>query len=203
MKTKKGFTLVELLAVIVILAILVLLAVPSVLKMMDNAKENAFKIEAENIINGAKLKFANDMLNDSLPQKLELIYVAQAYNEDLNGRFLKSDFELNPDFMNQIEEVKVVPILGMSGAYIAGYCYNIADLHDYLDINIDPTTEIGSILIDQDHNSYYIWYTNNKYSITASTIVTGGSLTVDETTVSYAEGVAAYWSNCTVGDSAT
>ena len=102
MKTKKGFTLVELLAVIVILAILVLLAVPSVLKMMDSAKENAFKIEAENIINGAKLKFANDMLNDSLPQKLELIYVAQAYNEDLNGRFLKSDFELNPDFMNQI-----------------------------------------------------------------------------------------------------
>lgn len=67
MKNKKGFTLVELLAVIVILAVLVLLAVPSVLKMMDGAKENAFEIEAENIINGAKLKYADDLLDSSLP----------------------------------------------------------------------------------------------------------------------------------------
>ncbi len=63
MKKKKGFTLVELLAVIVILAVLVLLAVPSVLKMMDGAKENAFKIEGENIAKAAKAAYADDLLN--------------------------------------------------------------------------------------------------------------------------------------------
>ena len=62
-KKKKGFTLVELLAVIVILAVLVLLAVPSVLKMMDGAKNNAFKIEAENIAKAAKSAYADDLLN--------------------------------------------------------------------------------------------------------------------------------------------
>ncbi len=67
MKKKNGFTLVELLAVIVILAVLVLLAVPSVLKMMDGAKENAFNIEAENIIDGAKLKYSDDLLEGTLP----------------------------------------------------------------------------------------------------------------------------------------
>jgi prepilin-type N-terminal cleavage/methylation domain-containing protein len=67
MKKKKGFTLVELLAVIVILAVLVLLAVPSVLKMMNGAKENAFEIEAENIIDGAKLKYSADLLENDLP----------------------------------------------------------------------------------------------------------------------------------------
>jgi prepilin-type N-terminal cleavage/methylation domain-containing protein len=66
-KKKKGFTLVELLAVIVILAVLVLLAVPSVLKMMDGAKDNAFEIEAENIIDGAKLKYSDDLLESTLP----------------------------------------------------------------------------------------------------------------------------------------
>ena len=63
MKKKKGFTLVELLAVIVILAVLVLLAVPSVLKMMDNAKTNAFRIEGENIGKAAKTAYADDLLN--------------------------------------------------------------------------------------------------------------------------------------------
>ncbi len=64
-KKKKGFTLVELLAVIVILAVLVLLAVPSVLKMMDGAKANAFKIEAENIGKAAKAAYADDLLNST------------------------------------------------------------------------------------------------------------------------------------------
>ena len=66
MKNKKGFTLVELLAVIVILAVLVLLAVPSVIKMLDNTKKNAFIVEAENIIKAGKNAYASDMLNSEI-----------------------------------------------------------------------------------------------------------------------------------------
>ena len=47
---KKGFTLVELLAVIAILAILVLVAVPNVLNMFNQAKKDTFLIEAKNIL---------------------------------------------------------------------------------------------------------------------------------------------------------
>ena len=38
---KKGFTLVELLAVIVVLAIIILIAMPSVMSAMDKARRNA------------------------------------------------------------------------------------------------------------------------------------------------------------------
>ena len=41
MKNKKGYTLVELLAVIVILAIIALIAVPKILSMIENAKKSA------------------------------------------------------------------------------------------------------------------------------------------------------------------
>ena len=42
---KKGFTLVELLAVIAILAILVIIALPNVLGMFQRAKKNTFTTE--------------------------------------------------------------------------------------------------------------------------------------------------------------
>jgi len=45
-KFKKGFTLVELLAVIVILAVLILLATPAILNLSTNAQVRVFVIEA-------------------------------------------------------------------------------------------------------------------------------------------------------------
>jgi len=42
---KKGFTLVELLAVIAILAILVIIAIPNVMKMFNDAKKSSFETE--------------------------------------------------------------------------------------------------------------------------------------------------------------
>ena len=45
----KGFTLVELLAVIAILALLVIIALPNVLKMFNQAKKDTFLTEAKNI----------------------------------------------------------------------------------------------------------------------------------------------------------
>ena len=44
---KKGFTLVELLAVIAILAILVIIALPNVLKMYNTSKKNIFLVEVK------------------------------------------------------------------------------------------------------------------------------------------------------------
>lgn len=61
---KKGFTLVELLAVIAILAILVIVAMPNVLGMFNQAKANSFVTEVQKYMDTAKTSFMqNAMLN--------------------------------------------------------------------------------------------------------------------------------------------
>ena len=53
---RKGFTLVELLAVIAILAILVIIALPNVLKMFNDSKKNAFIVQARKTASVAQEK---------------------------------------------------------------------------------------------------------------------------------------------------
>ena len=63
MKNRKGFTLVELLAVIAILAILVILALPNVMNMYVRAKKNTFLTEAQNILKESTIKFIQESVN--------------------------------------------------------------------------------------------------------------------------------------------
>ena len=76
---KKGFTLVELLAVIAILAVLVIIALPNVLKLFRNAKQNTFITEVQNLVRSAEDKYlTSSMLNgnntcfDSSTNKLDM-----------------------------------------------------------------------------------------------------------------------------------
>ena len=59
---KKGFTLVELLAVIVVLAVIMLLAVNAVIPQMNKARKNAFVTEANAFIDAAGTYYQNAML---------------------------------------------------------------------------------------------------------------------------------------------
>ncbi len=54
---KKGFTLVELLAVIAILAILVIMALPAVLRMFNDARRDSFTNEVNTVIRTARQKY--------------------------------------------------------------------------------------------------------------------------------------------------
>lgn len=51
---KKGFTLIELLVVIVIIGLISLIVYPSVLKIINDNKDAAYKIQVETIIKAAK-----------------------------------------------------------------------------------------------------------------------------------------------------
>ena len=62
---RKGFTLVELLAVIAILALLVLVAVPNVLSMFNKAKKDTFLTEAKNIFKESASKYISDNMHNS------------------------------------------------------------------------------------------------------------------------------------------
>ena len=57
MKNKKGFTLVELLAVIVILGVILLIAVPKIISTIDNAKLSTLESTAKMVAAQAKKEY--------------------------------------------------------------------------------------------------------------------------------------------------
>lgn len=66
LKNEKGFTLVELLAVIVILGIILAIAVPAIGNIIDNANTDANQAEEDIIIEAARLADANGDFTDDM-----------------------------------------------------------------------------------------------------------------------------------------
>ncbi len=83
MKSKKGFTLVELLAVIAILAILVIMALPAVLRMFTQARIDTFNNELNTIVRTARQQY---LLSGGQ---------ATTYSKDSNPLSLTGNSELN------------------------------------------------------------------------------------------------------------
>ena len=88
---KKGFTLVELLAVIAILAILVIIALPNVLKMYNDSKKNAFMTEAQNLAKEVSSKYISESMKGN-----KIAVISNKQNPlDMTGRELEYSFELD------------------------------------------------------------------------------------------------------------
>ena len=66
LKGKKGFTLVELLAVIVILAIILAIAVPGISGIISSAKRGAFESDAKMIVTGIEYQVLQSTVNPSI-----------------------------------------------------------------------------------------------------------------------------------------
>jgi len=69
LKNKKGFTLVELLAVIVILALLIVITANTVLPMMNKSKKNGMVVYAERVLNAASANFQADSITSTIDSK--------------------------------------------------------------------------------------------------------------------------------------
>ena len=61
---KKGFTLIELLAVIVILAIIMLIATPTILSIIEDARQGAARSSAMGYINAIEKEMMASKVND-------------------------------------------------------------------------------------------------------------------------------------------
>ena len=106
---KKGFTLVELLAVIAILAILVIIALPNVLKMFNNAKKNSFLTEAKTLYSEVTNKYITESMKGN---KLTYVSSEDSTKLELSGRELKYCVQLNSD--GSVDSMEVT-----DGTYIA------------------------------------------------------------------------------------
>ena len=99
---KKGFTLVELLAVIAILAILVIIALPNVLKMFNDSKKNSFLTEAKTLYSEVSKKYISENMKGN---KLTYISSEDDTKLEMTGRNLQYCVLLNTD--GSVKSMKV------------------------------------------------------------------------------------------------
>ena len=99
---KKGFTLVELLAVIAILAILVIIALPNVLKMFNDSKKNSFITETKTIYSEVSKKYISETMKGN---KLTYISSEDDTKLEMTGRDLQYCVLLNTD--GSVKSMKV------------------------------------------------------------------------------------------------
>ena len=113
----KGFTLVELLAVIAILAILVIVAMPNVLGMFNQAKVSSFTTEVQKLMDAATTTFTKDaLLNNG-----KTVYYSSESNATLKTKPLdmignKKNYFIEMDRNGNFKRVVV---------YDSNYCYDV------------------------------------------------------------------------------
>lgn len=127
----KGFTLVELLAVIAILAILVIVAMPNVLGMFNQAKVNSFVTEVQKIMDTATTTFTKDALINSG----KTVYYSSESNATLGTKKLDMSGNEKNYFieMDRNGEFKRVVV------YDSNYCYDIYTTNSIVNENLSKS----------------------------------------------------------------
>jgi len=88
-----GFTLVELLAVIIVLAIIALIATPVILNVVEDAREEARKDSVIGYADAVRLSYAEDILDQS-GDDLKDLADKKMQGEEVNCNIVKYNTEL-------------------------------------------------------------------------------------------------------------
>lgn len=127
MKNNKGFTLVELLAVIVILAILVTIAVPSTITISNKLKENMYCKKIDSIEISAKLygedrrdSFSENYTTADGTYRSQKITVKDLIDSgDLKKDNSSSPFVIDPRDDESMDEVELIVYEKYNRIYVA------------------------------------------------------------------------------------
>ena len=152
MKNRKGFTLVELLAVIAILAILVIIALPNVINMYNKAQKETFLTEAKKVYSESEKKFISNSISN---KQTKIINSEDNTKLDMTGKKLQYCVILN-------NSGKVTSMKVSNGKWIASLDNNKTvdklTIDDLEEGNLD-NYECGSQSVDS--NSYNCTFNGN------------------------------------------
>ncbi len=151
---RKAFTLIELLAVIIILAIVALIATPAILDVIEDAKKSTSRSEAEILLKGAEQFYASSLLTGTNSELFD------GTTNLLEDDTFKVSGEKPKGTLTIISEGKV-----SLAVVIEGYCY----IKSY-----DSNLELGD-------NSNSSCQSKREIEVTTSNVVDNSKITVDIT----------------------
>ena len=93
-KKKNAFTLIELLAVIVILAVILVISIPRILDVIDESKKDSFITSAQLIADSAEKKYVENKLNN-IDEEITCENVTKLSKEDYESCKITFDNEGN------------------------------------------------------------------------------------------------------------
>lgn len=109
-KNNKGFTLVELLAALVILGILSVLAMPTVINMLSSSRDKLYVTDAKKLISQAEYKFRVASSEIDKPDDGECLILSMVYLDN-------SDFDSAPNNGEYVREASYVVVKNDGGNY--------------------------------------------------------------------------------------
>ena len=117
---KKGFTLVELLAVIIILGLLTIIAIPSIIGILNNEKENISDSMKNIIINASSLYIEdNSGVYPKVNNNVYCIKLESLVNDNILSKPLKDPVTNKEIDLNKYVKVSIINDL---------YNYDIVDI---------------------------------------------------------------------------
>ena len=154
---KKGFTLVELLAVIAILAILVIIAMPNVLDMFNKAKKDAFETEVKTIIKTTEKQWISDSMGK--PGVNETIYCRVDGVDCENS--LKMDGNKEIDYFVKVNSKgKIIQLATVDDEY-----QYLSNKNDIQVVEDEIYVKVGEVAHPMTKEHYIMWVamvTDNK-----------------------------------------
>ena len=191
MKKKKGFTLVELLAVIVILAVILIIAMPKISDVIKNSKESSLETTAKLIASQAEKKYTeNQVLDNSSTIKCsDVAKISDADYESCNITFdSKGNAKVTIVGKGKFEGMAVCNA-NKNSATVSSDCSTDAKYFSYEDVNdsyyeIVKTTTVSSVEVEDVNKCTSYFQTMGITEEQATTLCTGGSITSADETIS-------------------
>ncbi len=141
---KKGFTLVELLAVIVILAVILIIAMPKISDVIKNSKESSLETTAKLIASQAEKKYTeNQVLDNSSTIKCsDVAKISDADYESCNITFdSKGNAKVSIVGKGKFEGMAVCNA-NKNSASISSDCATNANYFSYEEVEVDKTYSV-------------------------------------------------------------
>ena len=126
MKNKKGFTLVELLAVITILAIIAVIAVPVITDVINDAEENTAKRSVDLFARSFKTAISDSALNDQIIEMGVFTTTdGHSFTDQISGK------KINVTYNGDAVKCDTIMLFGDGNLYLKNCVVGNYELEDY------------------------------------------------------------------------